>query len=138
MAFDWKEELRRRPWWATATLAFAAFMTFVYVPWDFFWKPAAQDDEVWFGIVFHGTAAKLTEPPHWIVYAAITWGLWRQTSWANLLCVLYIAQIAVGMLVWNAVEERGAGMIGGLVSAVPFALLTWAFWRNRRSPWTQA
>lgn len=137
MAFDWKEELRRMPWWATGTLLFSAFMTFVYVPWDLFWKPAALDEEVWFGVVFHGFAAKLLEPPHWIVYAAITWGLWRQKSWAGALCALYIAQVALSMLIWNVIDERGMGWIAGLVSGAPFGVLTWAFWSNRERLWAR-
>ena len=28
---------------------FCVYMTFVYLPWDVFIKPIAEDEEVWFG-----------------------------------------------------------------------------------------
>ena len=38
-----------RPGWMNALMAFCAYMAFVYVPWDFFVKPVAEDQEVWLG-----------------------------------------------------------------------------------------
>ncbi len=114
-----------------AMLAFCAFMSFIYLPYDLFWKPVAQDQEVWFGIMLNGWAAKATEPLHWAIYAAGTWGFWRMRPWLHPWAALYVAQIGLGMLVWSVRDERGAGALGGLVSALPFALLAWLLWRSR-------
>ena len=112
-------------------LAFCAFMSFIYLPYDLFWKPVAQDQEVWFGIMLTGWAAKATEPLHWAIYAAGTWGFWRMRPWLHPWAALYVAQIGLGMLVWSVLDERGAGALAGLVSALPFALLAWLLWRSR-------
>ena len=49
---DWLNEFfAGRPAWMNALMVFCAFMAVVYVPWDFFMKPVARDEEVWFGIV---------------------------------------------------------------------------------------
>ena len=64
----------RRPWWMNALFAFCLFMTFVYMPYDMLWKPVEKDQEVWFGYLLHGWAAKATEPLHWAIYAAGAYG----------------------------------------------------------------
>ena len=46
-------------------------MTVIYLPFDLFFKPVSDDQEVWFGILFSGWAAKWLAIPHWFVYA---WG----------------------------------------------------------------
>ena len=63
MALDWRAELAKRPWWMNAMLAFCAYMTFVYMPFDLLFKPVAEDQEVWFGIMLSGWAAKRSTPP---------------------------------------------------------------------------
>jgi hypothetical protein len=113
-------------------------MTLLYMPFDFLLKPLWQDvsqaEEVWFGVLLHGWAAKLTEPLHWLVYGALAWGLWKERAWAWPASALYVAQIAVGMLVWNWLDERGAGAVG-LVAFVLFAALAVLLWRyGRRAP----
>jgi len=128
---DWlADALRGRPFWMNAVLVFCAFMTFVYVPWDFFWKPTAQDEEVWFGLMFRGRWAKVMEIPHWIVYGALTYGLRQMRPWAGTLAAVYSAQIALGMFVWNVVQSGSLllGVLVGAVGAVPFSLLAVAFW----------
>ena len=65
---------RERPWWMSATMIFCAYMAFVYMPWDIFVKPVAKDEEVWFGILFTGTWAKILAFPHWFVYGAAVIG----------------------------------------------------------------
>lgn len=128
---DWLTDVfRDRPVWMNAVLVFCAFMTFVYVPWDFFWKPTAHDEEVWFGILFTGVAAKLLEVPHFIVYAMLTYGLRRMRPWAGTLAALYSGQVAIGMFVWNLVYLEGwlLPLFVGTIGAIPFALLAFAFW----------
>jgi len=70
-----------RPWWMNVVMVFSAYMAFVYLPWDLFVKPVAVDEEVWFGIRFHGWAAKFLEPFHWAVYAAGAYGFRRMKPW---------------------------------------------------------
>jgi len=37
-----------RPHWMNVLMLFCAYMTFIYMPFDLFWKPVDQDEEVWF------------------------------------------------------------------------------------------
>jgi short-subunit dehydrogenase len=115
-----------------ALLVFCAYMSFVYVPWDFLAKPVASDEEVWFGVVLHGWAAKATEPLHWVLYAAGTYGFWRMRPWMWPWAAVYAAQIAIAMALWPLLEFGGPrGLLLGAASFVPFAALTVALWRAR-------
>ncbi len=115
-----------------ALMLFCAYMAFFYLPWDFFWKPVAVDVEVWFGIMFRGWAAKAAEPFHWLVYAAGAYGFYRMRPWMWPWAAVYVAQIAVGMLVWSVVQMEGpAGWAMGIVSAAAFTGLATALWRAR-------
>ena len=60
---DWLADVfRPRPLWMNALMLFCLFLTFVYMPWDLFIKPIEVDEEIWFGLAFHGWGAKLSEP----------------------------------------------------------------------------
>ena len=131
MAFDIVAELRRRPWWMNVLWAFCLYMTFIYMPYDLFFKPVAEDEEVWFGFVLHGWAAKLTAPLHWLIYGAGAYGFWKMARWMWPFAALYTAQIVIAMLVWNLIDERGGGWGAGLVSAAIIAVPTVALWRAR-------
>jgi len=123
---------RERPAWMSATMIFCAFMAFVYMPWDLFMKPMAEDREVWFGIVFHGFWAKVFAIPHWFVYAAAVYGFRRRRPWMAFWAPAYVAQVAFGMYLWTAVQTGGfSGIFVGLFPALPFAALTYAFWNSR-------
>ena len=121
-------ELRRRPWWMNVLWAFCLYMTFIYVPFDLFFKPVAEDEEVWFGFVLTGWAAKATEPLHWLIYAAGAYGFWKMSRWMWPWASVYAAQVMVAMLVWNLVDTRGGGWIPGLIAAAVFAVPTAALW----------
>ena len=123
--------LRRRPWWMTLIWAFCLFMTFVYMPFDLFLKPVADDQEVWFGFMLTGWAAKATEPLHWLIYGAGAYGFWKMSRWMWPWAAVYAAQVALAMLVWNLVGDRG-GWIPGLVAAFVFAIPAVALWRAKR------
>lgn len=114
-------------------LVFCLYMTFVYLPYDVLVKPVAVDEEVWFGVTFHGWAAKATAPVHWLIYAGAAYGFWTMHRWMWPWAALYAAQVSIGMLVWNVVDPRGAGWLAGVVAALVFALPAWALWRAR--PW---
>lgn len=117
-----------RPWWANALLVFCAFMTFVYTPWDIFVKPVAQDQEVWFGIVLRGWSAKATAPLHWIIYGAFTYGLWNMRPWMRFWGTVYAAQVAIAMVVWGLLDERGS-VVMAVVSGILFGWLTVKYWQ---------
>lgn len=126
------EHLGRRPWWMNAVMLFCGYMALVYMPWDFFLKPVAIDEEAWFGFLLHGWWAKLTEPLHWALYGAGAYGLWRMAPWMWPWASLYVGQVALGMLVWNLAYVGGwRGWGGGVVSFLPLAALTLAFWQAR-------
>ena len=120
-----------RPWWMNLTWVFCLYMTFLYMPFDLFLKPVERDAEVWFGVAVYGWAAKLTEPLHWAIYAAGSYGFWRMRQWMWPWAALYVAQVAVGMLVWNLRDVQGAGWVGGSVAALLFGALAVALWRAR-------
>lgn len=132
-----REALGRRPGWMNALMLFSAYMAFVYVPWDFFGKPLALDEEVWFGVRLHGWWAKATEPLHFAIYALGAYGFWHMRPWMWPWAALYAAQVAIAMLVWPLLyrEEIGGGTLRaavfGAVSFAAFAALAVALWRAK-------
>src|SRR5689334_21457260 len=122
---------RVRPTWVNLLLAFTAFMAFVYTPWDMLVKPVAEDQEVWFGLLLTGWAAKATEPLHLAIYAAFSWGLWHMRPWMRFWGTAWIVQVPIGMLVWNLTDPRGS-LLGGIVSGLVFAWLARVYWRAGR------
>jgi len=115
----------------TLIMIFCFYMAAIYVPWDFLFKPVSEDQEVWFGILFTGWWAKATEPLHFAVYAAGAWGFLQMKTWMHPWAALYVLQIAVGMFIWNVLDESGSGLVGGLISALPFILLVAMLWRAK-------
>lgn len=123
-------EWRRRPWWMNAIWLFCLYMTFIYMPFDLFFKPVAEDEEVWFGFTLHGWAAKLTEPLHWAIYAAGAYGFWRMRSWMWPWAAIYAAQVVIAMVVWNLIDPRGNAWMA-VVSGGALAIPMVALWRAR-------
>ncbi len=128
---DLRSEWARRPWWMNLIFGFCVYMTFIYMPFDIFWKPVAEDQEVWFGFMLTGWWAKATAPVHWLIYGALAWGFWNMRPWLWPWAALYTAQVAIGMLVWSLLDARGPGWIGGLASFAIFMIPTVALWRAR-------
>lgn len=116
-------------------LLFCLYMTFLYMPFDMFIKPVAEDGEVWFGYLFTGWAAKATEPFHWIIYAAGAYGFLKMKSWMWPWASLYVCQIAFSMFVWSLAHEGGAdGLVRLLVAlliAAPFIFLAFMLWQAK-------
>jgi len=111
---EWLHDLfRDRPMWMNAVMVFCAYMAFVYVPWDLFFKPTEIDREVWFGITFTGGWAKLMAIPHWVVYGGAVYGFRRRRPWMAIAAPLYTAQVAFGMAVWPIVYF--GGLLGPLL-----------------------
>jgi hypothetical protein len=93
----WRGRVQRRPWWMNGLMYFCFFMAAVQLPWDFLFHPPARDQQVWFGIMFHGWWAKLGELAHWVVFAA---GATRLAE--------AIADLPIAVVVANA----GCGLAG--------------------------
>ncbi len=126
-----RQNLAMRPHWMNGLLLFCAYMAFIYLPWDLFVKPVAEDQEVWFGYMFTGWYAKATGVLHWLVYGAGSWGFWKMKSWMFPWASLYTAQIAIGMFTWSFLNDEGPGIAVGLIAAIPFTLLAVALWRSK-------
>ncbi len=131
---EWiQHQWSRRPWWMNLLLLFCIWMALVYVPWDLFVKPAAVDEEVWFGIRFHGWAAKLLAIPHWAVYAAGMVGFWGMHRWMHPWAAVYAAQMTLAMIVWPLLYQEGESRyVFSIVSGLVFGALTLVLWRARR------
>ena len=131
------ELLRRYPLPVSGVFLFSLFMTFVYLPYDVFVKLFTQSieqaREVWFGFMLRGWSAKLTEPLHWLIYAALSYGFLRERAWVWPLAALYTLQVAVGTVVWT-VLYASYGTLGNVLAGVVallFAALAAALWRAR-------
>lgn len=123
-------EWRRRPWWMNLIWFFCIYMTFVYLPFDLFIKPVAVDQEVWFGFMLTGWAAKLTAPLHWAIYAAGAYGFWKMRPWMWPWAALYVAQVSVGMGIWSLLDPRG-GLVTGAIAMAATAIPAIALWRSK-------
>jgi len=88
-----------RPTWMNVLMVFCGYMAFVYVPWDFFIKPTAEDEEVWFGwpwaAVYVGQVA----------FGMLVWGLLYGPGGFGGLVIAVTAFLAFGALaraLWQA------------------------------------
>ena len=119
-----------RPLWMNVLMVFCAYMTFIYMPFDLFYKPVEQDEEVWFGFMLHGWWAKATEPLHWLIYGAGMYGFLKMKSWMFPWAALYTFQVAISMLVWSLLYG-GGNVLVGVVAALPFVILGVMLWQAR-------
>ena len=126
-----QQDWRVRPWWMNLIFYFCVYMTFLYMPFDFFLKPVATDHEIWFGFSLTGWWAKATEPLHWLIYGFGAYGFWRMKSWMWPWVVVYLAQVVIAMVVFNLIHVNGAGWGGGLVAGGAFLIPTIALWRSK-------
>jgi len=131
--------LARQPRPVGGVFLFCAFMTFVYMPYDVLVKPFTQAladaEEVWFGYMLRGTAAKLTEPLHWAIYAALTLGFYRERPWVWPCAALYTLQVSVASFVWSVLygSYGPLGMLASVGVSLLFVALARAIWRARPS-----
>jgi hypothetical protein len=127
----WNAQLARRPWWINLLFLFCLYMAAIHIPLDLLFKPVATDEEVWFGIVFHGWLAKLVAVPHWIVYGLGAYGFLRMRPWMWPWAAAYVAQVAFSFLVWGLWHFNGLGVLIALVSPVPFLALAGVLFLER-------
>ncbi len=124
---DW----RSRPWWMNLIFYFCLYMTFIYMPFDFFLKPVEIDQEIWFGYTLTGWWAKATEPLHWVIYGFGAYGFWRMKTWMWPWASIYVFQIVISMFVWNLLNDRG-DLLTAVVSSLIFSIPMIALWLSRR------
>ena len=115
-----------RPVWMNALFVFCAYMTFIYMPFDMFIKPVAEDEEIWFGYMLTGWAAKATEPIHWVIYGAGFYGFLKMRSWMHPWAALYVFHGGVSWLYRDA-------SFAGIGVAIPFVILGVMLLRSRES-----
>ena len=121
----------RRPFWMNGVFLFCAYMTVVYLPWDVFVKPIAEDQEVWFGVTFYGWLAKLGGVIHWLVYAILTHGLWHMRPWARLYIIGYLLQVAWSMFFWATLRDDQNVVWINMGLAMGFVFLSILFYRKK-------
>jgi hypothetical protein len=105
----------------TAMALFCAATVVFLIPRDLFYSDA-RFVEVWFGFELHGTAAQLTAPLHWAIFALGAWGFWRQKPWIAHAAAGYAFYVAASHLVWSEASPNGNGWKIGLVQAAAFSL----------------
>ncbi|MEM7098233.1 MAG: hypothetical protein AAF541_08245 [Pseudomonadota bacterium] len=117
-----KHDWGLRPWWMNLIFYFCVYMTIIYMPFDLFYKPVAEDEEIWFGFTLYGWWAKATEPLHWLIYGAGAYGFWKMKRWMWPWAGVYAAQVVIAMVVFSLINAKGGGVASALISGFVFAL----------------
>lgn len=126
----WRARMQRRPSWMNLLMYFCFYMAIIHIPIDLFLKPLARDQQVWFGIMWYGWAAKVGALLHWGVFAAGAYGFWHMRTWMWPWAAVYAAQVTFSMVVWFLFYRGGlSGFIGALLTGAFFGGLTLMLWR---------
>ena len=125
------DDYQRRPLWMNLIFYFCLYMTFIYMPFDMFFKPVAQDHEIWFGFTLTGWWAKATEPLHWLIYGLGAYGFRNMRAWMWPWAGVYAAQVVIAMIVWNLINPRGGGIISAIIAGLIFTVPMVALLRAR-------
>ena len=120
----------KRSWWLNGIMLFSLFMVFIYTPFDVGLKPVAEDEDVWFGYMFTGWAAKVGGLVHAVVYGLLGWGLWKMRPWVWWVGSLYLTQVAITMFLWPLFNEQGTLLTAAIAGGI-FSIPAIAFWRAR-------
>jgi hypothetical protein len=105
----------------TALALFCAATVVFLVPRDLFFAET-RDVEVWLGFEARGTAALLTAPLHWSIFALGAWGFWSCRPWALPAGAAYVFYVAVSHLVWSEASPNGSGWVRGLMQALAISV----------------
>ncbi len=124
-----KNQSSLRPLWMNIIWVFCLYMTFIYMPFDLFYKPVELDEEVWFGFTLYGWYAKATEPLHWFIYGAGAYGFWKMKSWMWPWASLYCLQVSIAFAVY--VLLNGGSVYASVVSGLVFLIPTVMLYRSR-------
>lgn len=127
---DIRAEWAKRSWWLNGIMLFSLFMVFIYTPFDVGLKPVAEDEDVWFGYMFTGWAAKVGGLVHAVVYGLLGWGLWKMRPWVWWVGSLYLTQVAIAMFLWPLFNEQGTLLTAAIAGGI-FSIPAIAFWRAR-------
>lgn len=100
----------------TALALFCAGTVVFLIPRDLF-LTETRDVEVWFGFELRGTAALLTAPLHWAIFAFGAWSFWRCRPWILSWASVYVFYVALSHVIWNEVSANGDGWSIGLLQA---------------------
>jgi len=98
-------------------LAVVALVTLVVCVVRDLFLPATRDVEVWFGFEVRGTAAVLTAPLHWAIFAFAAWAFWTDRQWIVPWAAAYLFYGAFSHLVWSEASPHGRGWPIGLLQA---------------------
>jgi len=122
----------KRPdnWQSTLLAALCLLTLLTHLVRDLF-IPETRDVEVWFGLEVRGTAALLTAPIHWAIFAAGAWGFWTQRPWVWTAASAYLVYGAFAHLIWSEASDHGRGWMIGLVQATLISAMAAAVWRMR-------
>ena len=110
------------PPWMKAIAGLCALTVVVAVGRDFF-HPPSRAVEVWFGFEIEGTAALVTAPLHWAIFATGAWAFWRGVPWAVPAGAAYLFYAALCHIVWSEVSPNGNGLMVGLVQATALSAI---------------
>jgi hypothetical protein len=120
----------------TALAAFCLATVLFLVPRDLFF-PETRDVEVWLGFEVRGTAALVTAPLHWAIFALGAWGFWHCRPWVLPGAAAYAFYVAVSHIIWSEASPNGSGwpigLLQALVISVPGILLLRARSKENRS-----
>jgi hypothetical protein len=114
----------------TALMLLCALQVFILLPGDLFFRPLAEDHEVWFGYALTGWAAKVTTPIHWLIYAFGMVGFYRMRPWMHPWAALYTTQVAIGAFVWS-LRDESVPLVGAIVTLGVVLGLGWLLWRSK-------
>ncbi len=123
--------VRSDPPWLMRALAYFCLATLVVsVARDLFYEPT-RNVEVWFGFEVYGTAALVTAPIHWAIFAAGAYGFWNRRAWALPAAAGYELYAALAHLVWSEASTNGRGWQIGLAQAAALSCVALFLWRAR-------
>ena len=94
--------------------------------------PEIRDVEVWLGFELRGSAALITAPLHWAIFATFAWAFWRAKPWIWRTAAAYVFYVALSHLIWSEASPHGQGWPMGLLQAVGLSLI--GVWMWRRMP----
>ena len=112
---------QQRPDWMTALAVFCLLTVLFLVPRDLF-LAETREVEVWLGFEVRGSAALLTAPLHWVIFALGAWGFWRCRPWVLPAATLYVFYIALSHLIWSEASPNGDGWPIGLMHALAISI----------------
>jgi hypothetical protein len=116
-----ESDVRERPLWMTALSVFCAGAVVFLVSRDLF-HAETRDVEVWFGFELRGTAALMTAPIHWAIFASGAWGFWRNRPWILSWASAYVFYVALSHIIWSEVSPNGNGWPIGLLQAAALSV----------------